>query len=504
MSTAIIYFCKLPIVGYNKTRLQGFLPVEDIQYLSVYLLKKNYQAIADTAVSHFVFVSPKEKAQQIRDFLPVKQEQVFGQIDHPHLGRRMGEAIRSVFEQGYDKVLLLGCDLIDITSDLLQEIIEKLDYEDVVIAPTLDGGYGVIASRTYCPQLFDLVSYSHDQVCQDTVSQAKQAGLSYALTRTIHDIDTREDVIRHLSGDPEAVYFNQGEYNANFLIDQGKKLLRIALASQMHLDRQIEYEYLALKGLAPSGVVPQVYEYVTETDLLGKGYLVEEYLPGRPLDYQTDLTIAAELLAAVHAVNPTEIPSLIVANQPFEVMYQEFLDMYSRYQSWEEKDREVEAKIDSLLAGLDRYQRDLPLENSCVINTELNSHNFLINPGHQSYIIDWEKPLVGEREQDLAHFLAPTTTLWKTQHLLSKDKILDFVKTYNQSSSQKVNLAKLKQYLHFTCLRGITWCAMAYVQYLEAEKVQANGKAFETISRFISIDFLEMIESYIDSLEDLF
>ena len=53
----------------------------------------------------------------------------------------------------------------------------------------------------------------------------------------------------------------------------------------------------------------------------------------------------------------------------------------------------------------------------CCINTELNSTNFLIGgEGKPNYLIDWEKPLFGDPAQDLGHFLAPTTTFWKTEY----------------------------------------------------------------------------------------
>ncbi|MDK6774560.1 hypothetical protein QP329_25945, partial [Escherichia coli] len=88
--------------------------------------------------------------------------------------------------------------------------------------------------------------YSHDQVLRQTLDQAQAAGLTWNLTRTILDIDDRDDVAAYLTGDPSATFLNQGEYNANFIFDQGKKLLRVALGSQMYLKHQIVYEYQAL------------------------------------------------------------------------------------------------------------------------------------------------------------------------------------------------------------------------------------------------------------------
>ena len=61
----------------------------------------------------------------------------------------------------------------------------------------------------------------------------------------------------------------------------------------------------------------------------------------------------------------------------------------------------------------------------CCINTELNSTNFLINGGtYDNFLIDWEKPLYGDPAQDLGHFLAPTTTFWKTDVILSREEPL--------------------------------------------------------------------------------
>ena len=504
MNRAIIYFVKLPIIGYNKTRLQGFIPPEDIHHLAVYLLQENYQVIQNFQADVWLYVSPAERKLDIQQLLEISSDRIKGQLDHPHLGRRMSAAMKEVFAKGYQEVALMGCDLVGIDRDLLDEVFTCLQEKDLVLTPTEDGGYGIIASRYHEPAVFDLTAYSHEKVLEETLEKAAAVEMSYGLTRPIDDIDTRDDIAKYLTGDSSAHFFNQGEYNANFLFDQDQKILRIALDSQMHLDDQIVYEYQALKGLESSGVVPKVYECQANTPLLGKGYLIEEYLPGRPLSYQTDLALAADLLAKVHNVNRDNAPHLIVADQPLQVMYQEFQEMFSHYLIWPQKDPVIAEKISKMLRDLDQYDRDQPLQEACIINTELNSHNFLINPGQDSYIIDWEKPLIGEKEQDLAHFLAPTTTLWKTNDLLDKSRVEAFVEAYNQHSHLPVDWDKLITYLHFTCLRGITWCSMAYVQYLQASKIKAADQgSFAVIERFISLPFLEMIEAYIDSLGDL-
>lgn len=499
MTKAIIYFVKLPKFGFNKTRLQGFLPKEDIHHLSIHLLQKNFNHIKNYPADIFVYVTPAEEKLKILEYIDVDQNRVRAQKEFANLGKRMYSAMTEVFKMGYQEVALLGCDLFNMSTGIINEAFSLLSNHDLVLSPTEDGGYGLVASKIDNPVPFSLKEYSHDKVCEDTLRAAEKIGLSTALTQKIFDIDTRDDVARALSSDSSAKFFNQGEYNANFLIDQGNKLLRIALGSQMSLNNQIEYEYKALQGLQSSGVVAKVYNYEAETDLLGKGYLVQEYLPGKPLNYSTDLTKAAVLLAKVHAVDPKNIPHLIQAEQPFYVMHNEFIKMFAHYEQWSQAEDAVTKKISNLLKSLQHYNLNEPMENACVINTELNSHNFIIGSS-ASFIIDWEKPLVGEREQDLAHFLAPTTTLWRTSTLLKPTEIKEFVSHYNAKSKIQVNDDKLQQYLHFTCLRGITWCAMAYRQYVEASKVKTDDQTFEVIKKFISLPFLNMIDQYIEEL----
>ncbi|MBF4211745.1 hypothetical protein EI533_29200, partial [Pseudomonas donghuensis] len=94
------------------------------------------------------------------------------------------------------------------------------------------------------------------------------------------------------------------------------------------------------------------------------------------------------------------------AGSPFNMMFDEFTQMFSHYQNWDKKIKSTEDKISDMLQYIKNLGLDSTLENPCLINTELNNKNFII--GDKSYIIDWEKPIIGEREQDLAHFLAPT------------------------------------------------------------------------------------------------
>jgi len=53
----------------------------------------------------------------------------------------------------------------------------------------------------------------------------------------------------------------------------------------------------------------------------------------------------------------------------------------------------------------------------------------------------------------------------------------------------------LRLFIPITCLRGITWCAMAWVQYQEPGRMIRNEETFCKIESYLEEGFLERIES---------
>ena len=139
----------------------------------------------------------------------------------------------------------------------------------------------------------------------------------------------------------------------------------------------------------------------------------------------------------------------------------------------------------------------------CCINTELNSTNFLIGgEGKANYLIDWEKPLLGGPAQDLGHFLAPTTTFWKTDVILNAEEMDCFMDGYLKCVKDRFDTEGLKErtkvFMEITCLRGITWCAMAWVQYQQPDKLIVNESTYRKLEAYLTDEFLEKIERFLD------
>ena len=299
----------------------------------------------------------------------------------------------------------------------------------------------------------------------------------------------------------EFAVLGQGEYNLNYAFIHpvtGQKLvLRINTGSQMHLDDQIGYEYAALEALTSSGRTPKPICCYPEQKML-----VMEWLPGRALDYRTDMDIAARILADIHCTPVPESCRLLQPGYPAQAIYEECLEMVQHYFDWENADPVVCGLLRQLIDEIGklplRENSDAPL---CMINTELNSGNFLID-GENSHLVDWEKPLLSEPAQDLGHFLVPTTTFWKTDVILTPEEVKDFTRKYIEAVDGRMDCSALPRRLPLfftvTCLRGVTWCAMAYREYCQPVRELRNEDTFTKIKAYLEPSFLQnLLDNYV-------
>lgn len=296
----------------------------------------------------------------------------------------------------------------------------------------------------------------------------------------------------------------QGEYNRNYVfihpISGEKFVFRVNFESQMHLEHQIEYEYHALKLLESSGRTPKSFYVDGSLSHLEHGVLVMEYLPGHAMDYETELLYGAGCLADIHSVPVDSDSGLIEPENPLRAILEECEEMFSVYEKSPLGDQQKKEKIRAMLRwGWEKADSLSEPPYRCCINTELNSTNFLINgEDERNYLVDWEKPLYGDPAQDLGHFLAPTTTFWKTDVILTKEQVDEFLDAYVREVDGRFDTSGVKErtevYIPITCLRGITWCAMAWVQYQEPDKAIFNESTYRKLEAYLDHNFLDKIE----------
>lgn len=299
----------------------------------------------------------------------------------------------------------------------------------------------------------------------------------------------------------------QGEYNMNFIIQQGdiRWVLRINTGSQIELsDReQIAYEYETLVLLEPAGVAPKPYFLDNTLHNLPYGLLGMAYLPGEKLDYTRDLEDAARLFARYHQLEiPQDANHLIKEEQPLTLTFQRCLRMLRVYLESDLADPELRSYLIEVRDWADNarhhetyYQNDPWF---CIINTEVNNGNWIVNRQDRSFhLVDWEKPLWGDPSQDLSHFRVPTTTLWKTDYRMSgADKALmmtAYKNNLNDSHLRDTIEERTRLRDPFNCLRGVSWCAMAWVQYRRGDHLLKNVDTFRKLSMYVDLGFVRSL-----------
>ncbi len=110
------------------------------------------------------------------------------------LGERMARAFSEAFQDGMKRVVLVGTDCPGLTIDLLNRAFDVIGSSDVVVGPSIDGGYYLIGSHRAIPQLFVDIIWGTDEVLERTTWIAGELGLSMIFLDTLDDVDRPEDL----------------------------------------------------------------------------------------------------------------------------------------------------------------------------------------------------------------------------------------------------------------------------------------------------------------------
>ena len=118
-----------------------------------------------------------------------------------NLGQRMSNAFREVFDAGAERALLIGSDIPEISSELLEQYLIRLRRFPMVIGPAADGGYYLIGFQRerFEPRVFDGIEWSTERVFAQTLDKARSLRLPSYIGRELRDVDTPEDLESILS-----------------------------------------------------------------------------------------------------------------------------------------------------------------------------------------------------------------------------------------------------------------------------------------------------------------
>jgi rSAM/selenodomain-associated transferase 1 len=187
----LLIFTRNPELGKAKTRLAKTVGDETALKIYTFLLAKTRDVSAKVTADKAVYYSVKVRYNDIWDENRYQKHQQVGE----DLGIRMLHAFKDGFDAGYQKALIIGSDLYDLTSEIIESAFVELDTNDVVIGPAEDGGYYLLGMNSLHTAIFKNKDWGTSSVRKDTLADLKDKKVH--LLQELNDVDVFEDIEHH-------------------------------------------------------------------------------------------------------------------------------------------------------------------------------------------------------------------------------------------------------------------------------------------------------------------
>ncbi|MYB99285.1 MAG: DUF2064 domain-containing protein, partial [Gemmatimonadetes bacterium] len=196
----LLVFAKAPRPGEVKTRLartlgpEGAPAYERAAELYRRMGRNIVDAVTDAPATMTVCYDPVDAESEVRDWLGPAPRQYRYQGDGD-LGERMSRMFDRAFEDSH-RVVVIGTDTPAVDAGTVVRAVAALDTADVVLGPSRDGGYYLMALRAPQPGLFAGVEWSTESVLAESVIRARGLGLRVTFLEVEADVDTAGDLVR--------------------------------------------------------------------------------------------------------------------------------------------------------------------------------------------------------------------------------------------------------------------------------------------------------------------
>lgn len=193
ISASIILFVKYPVEGKVKTRLgetTGNKKAAEIYSLLAENIIGNVKRLKNTY--NYIFYSDDSEKDKIKSW--IKGSCFYAPQKGNGLGERMSNAFKLVFGHGAKKALIIGTDIPNLSTEIIEQAITKLDEFDIVIGPSPDGGYYLLGMKKFIPGLFKDITYSTSSVFVETIRKTEDMNLTHYILDEKADIDTEKEL----------------------------------------------------------------------------------------------------------------------------------------------------------------------------------------------------------------------------------------------------------------------------------------------------------------------
>ena len=186
---ALIIFIRKPELGKVKTRLATTIGNEKALEIYKSLLEHTLEIAKQVQARKFIFYSDGMVVDDNWNLPGFEKRDQIGD----DLGEKMSNAFNALL-LNYNKVVIIGSDCFELTSELISEAFEQLNKSDVAIGPAKDGGYYLLGMKKCISELFLNKKWSSSNVYSSTIKNLQDMGLSFYELPILSDVDTQGDL----------------------------------------------------------------------------------------------------------------------------------------------------------------------------------------------------------------------------------------------------------------------------------------------------------------------
>lgn len=188
---ALIIFTKNPELGKCKTRLAETIGNNAALEVYKHLLQHTATVTEQIQADKFAFYSEGITKNDIWN------DRIFRKkVQHGNdLGEKMKHAFNELFQAGYEKVVIIGSDLLDLETKQINKAFQALDTTKCVLGPAQDGGYYLLGLTKMLPFIFENKPWSTSRLWTETLNDLKENSVAFTTLETLNDIDTFEDLM---------------------------------------------------------------------------------------------------------------------------------------------------------------------------------------------------------------------------------------------------------------------------------------------------------------------
>jgi len=195
MKLAIAIFVKTPGVSPLKTRLAASLGQEKAEHFYHLSLKCIVSTIKKIDITAHWAIAETESLNN-----PLWSD--FNQLHtgDGDLGDRQSHIYHELLKT-HDGVILIGADAPQLSGEIIQQAMERLEENDYVIGPANDGGYYLLAGRQpISSKVWSTTPWSHVKTRETLISQLDSKPHELCM---LSDVDTETDLHQILNEMPE-------------------------------------------------------------------------------------------------------------------------------------------------------------------------------------------------------------------------------------------------------------------------------------------------------------